>query len=633
MMERWQPGPVLGIETSCDDTAAAVLAPDGTVLAERVLSQAGHAAYGGVVPEIAARAHLAVLPDMAGSVMRDAGVTWDGLSGIAASSGPGLIGGLIVGSGFAKGVALARTLPFVAINHLEAHALTARLPGLLPGGRADGAPFPYLLLLLSGGHCQCVAVLGVGRYRRLGGTIDDAVGEAFDKVAKLLGLGWPGGPALEHLATGGDPCRFDFPRPLLGRSGCDFSFSGLKTAVVRCVGASPPGPLPARLAADLAASFQAAVSAVLADRAAHALEMFAAEHASRLLVVAGGVAANAAIRAALEATAAEHGFRLLAPPPRLCTDNAVMVAWAGHRAAAPGAVGRAGTRSAPALAAAGAFRRMNYRHAFHAGNAGDCLKHALLVWLLRALARKPAPFFVLDTHAGIGRYDLDTGPASRTDEWQGGIGRLLDEAPPPLADYVGLVRRLGLYPGSPAIARALLRPGDRLACCELHPEDAAALRRAFSGDRQVAIHHRDGYEALAALLPPRRERRGLVLIDPPYEQPDEFSRVAEGLRLAHARFPTGILAAWYPIKHRAPVRAFHAAIQAGGLRDVLAAELFVREPLDPERLNGSGMVIVSPPYLFEAEAPAILAALLDRLGSGEAGAGTALPRLAEERPA
>ena len=273
---------------------------------------------------------------------------------------------------------------------------------------------------------------------------------------------------------------------------------------------------------------------------------------------------------------------------------------------------------------------MNYRHAFHAGNFGDCMKHALLVWLLRALARKPAPLFVLDTHAGAGRYDLESGPASRTGEWRQGIARLLDDPPPPLADYVGLVQRLGLYPGSPAICRALLRPGDRLACCELHPEDAAALRRVFAHDPQAAAHHRDGYEALGALLPPRAEKRGLVLIDPPYEQPDEFARVAAGMRLAQARFPAAVIAAWYPIKHRAPVRAFHAAIQAAGVRDVVAAELFLREPLDPERLNGCGLAVASPPYLFESDAPPILDALLDRLGDGDAGAGTALPRLTPE---
>ena len=277
---------------------------------------------------------------------------------------------------------------------------------------------------------------------------------------------------------------------------------------------------------------------------------------------------------------------------------------------------------------------MNYRHAYHAGNFGDCLKHALLVWLLRALARKPTPFFVLDTHAGAGRADLTTGPAKRTGEWRAGIARLLDAPPPPLADYVALVQSLGLYPGSPAIVRALLRPdhampGDRLACCELHPEDAAALRGQFRGDRQVAVHHRDGYAALGALLPPA-QRRGLVLLDPPFEQPGEFDRLAAGLTLARTRFATGVLAAWYPIKHRTPVRLFHEAVAASGLRDVVAGELYLREPLDPERLSGCGLLVVAPPWGFETEAPAILAALLDRLGTREPGEGTALLRLVAE---
>ena len=278
------------------------------------------------MPEIAARAHLAHLPRLVGQVMREAGLAYPDLGGVAATSGPGLIGGLIVGSGVAKGIALARGLPFVAVNHLEAHALTPRLPGLVSGG----APFPYLLLLLSGGHCQCVAVQGVGRYRRLGGTVDDAVGEAFDKVAKLLGLPWPGGPALERLAAGGDPGRHALPRPMLRRPGCDFSFSGLKTAVAHLVAGFPAGSLPAREAADIAASFQRAVADVLADRAGNAIALFRAEHpGANLLVVAGGVAANGAIRAALAARAAADGVTLVAPPPRLCTDNAVMVAWAG----------------------------------------------------------------------------------------------------------------------------------------------------------------------------------------------------------------------------------------------------------------------------------------------------------------
>jgi N6-L-threonylcarbamoyladenine synthase len=316
-------GPVLGIESSCDETAAAVLDGDGTVLAEVVLSQEReHAPYGGVVPEIAARAHLAHLPGLVREVLTRAGLGFDGLGGVAATGGPGLIGGLIVGSLVAKGIAIARGLPYVAVNHLEAHALTARLPGLVEGG----AQFPYLLLLVSGGHCQCVRVAGVGAYTRLGDTLDDAVGEAFDKVGKLLGLGWPGGPALERLAVRGDPARFGFPRPMLGRPGCDFSFSGLKTAAAQEVARHGVEALPLALAADLAAGFQRAVVEVMADRVAHAMAM-APE--AKLLVVAGGVAANGAIRAALADVVAARGVRLVAPPVRLCSDNAVMVAWAG----------------------------------------------------------------------------------------------------------------------------------------------------------------------------------------------------------------------------------------------------------------------------------------------------------------
>jgi N6-L-threonylcarbamoyladenine synthase len=316
-------GPVLGIESSCDETAAAVLNADGMILAEAVLSQeAEHARFGGVLPEIAARAHLAHLPRLVTDVMTRSGLGFDELGGVAATGGPGLIGGLIVGSLVGKGIAVARGLPYVAVNHLEAHALTARLPGLVAGG----APFPYLLLLLSGGHCQCVRVDRVGRYTRLGGTLDDAVGEAFDKVGKLLGLGWPGGPALERLAAQGDPARFAFPRPMFGRPGCDFSFSGLKTAVAQEVARHGTGALPTALAADLAAGFQRAVVEVMADRARHAMAM--APDAT-LLVVGGGVAANGAIRAALGEAASAAGVRLVAPPIRLCTDNAVMVAWAG----------------------------------------------------------------------------------------------------------------------------------------------------------------------------------------------------------------------------------------------------------------------------------------------------------------
>jgi N6-L-threonylcarbamoyladenine synthase len=312
-------GLVLGLESSCDETAAAVLRADGTILAEAVLSQlADHAPYGGVVPEIAARAHLAHLPALVRRVLEGAGTTAAGLSAVAATAGPGLIGGLIVGATLGKGIAAAARIPYLAINHLEAHALSPRLPSVSP----DGLGFPYLLLLLSGGHCQCVAVEGVGRHRRLGTTLDDAVGEAFDKSAKLLGLPWPGGPHLERLAEGGDPTRISLPRPMLGRPGCDFSFSGLKTAVAQQVakGLDDAGRR------DLAASFQGAVAAVLADRARHALAMLPGATA---LVVAGGVAANRGVRAALAGVAARAGLALVAPPIRLCTDNAVMVAWAG----------------------------------------------------------------------------------------------------------------------------------------------------------------------------------------------------------------------------------------------------------------------------------------------------------------
>lgn len=305
--------PILGIETSCDETAAAVLDADGRILAEAVYSQLQeHAPFGGVVPEVAARAHLARLPGLVRGVMAEAGLGFAELGAVAATAGPGLIGGLIVGATYAKGIAMAQGLPFVAVNHLEAHALTAMLTE--PGTR-----FPYLLLLVSGGHCQCVAVRGLGDYRRLGSTLDDAVGEAFDKSAKLLGLPWPGGPALERLAVSGDPRALPLPRPLLGRAGCDFSFSGLKTAVSRAVQKG-------FAAADIAAGFQAAVADVLADRVRHALRMMPEATA---LVVAGGVAANGAVRQALAGEAMRAGLPLLAPPIRLCTDNAVMVAWAG----------------------------------------------------------------------------------------------------------------------------------------------------------------------------------------------------------------------------------------------------------------------------------------------------------------
>ncbi len=321
---------VLGIETSCDETAAALVGSDRRVRAERVLSQTReHAPFGGIVPEIAARSHLAHLEDMVRGALADAACDWKDIDAIAATTGPGLIGGVIVGATFAKAVALARGLPFVAINHLEGHALSARL--------SDDVPFPYLLLLVSGGHCQLLAVEGVGKYRRLGTTLDDAVGEAFDKVAKLLGLGYPGGPAIEKLARDGNPRRFELPRPLAGRPGCDFSFAGLKTAVRQIV---DRGGVPdERARADLAASFQAAVADSLADRTGNAARIFANLHpAGAHLVVAGGVAANQALRARLAKVAEAHGLSLVAPPIRLCTDNAAMIAWAGVERLALGLV-------------------------------------------------------------------------------------------------------------------------------------------------------------------------------------------------------------------------------------------------------------------------------------------------------
>jgi len=262
-----------------------------------------------------------VLPAMVRDALSEAGLAFADLAAIAATAGPGLIGGLLVGTGYAKGAAIASGVPYLAINHLEAHALTARLPGLEAGGVA----FPFLLLLVSGGHSQFVAVEGVGQYRRLGSTLDDAAGEAFDKTAKLLGLGYPGGPAVETAARGGQP-RFGLPKPLLRREGCDFSFSGLKTAVAQLVAGYGDGALPIDLVADVAASFQGAMADVFGDRLEHALGMMAEATA---VVAAGGVAANLLLRARLAEVAGLAGKRLIAPPLRLCGDNAVMVAWAG----------------------------------------------------------------------------------------------------------------------------------------------------------------------------------------------------------------------------------------------------------------------------------------------------------------
>lgn len=275
---------------------------------------------------------------------------------------------------------------------------------------------------------------------------------------------------------------------------------------------------------------------------------------------------------------------------------------------------------------------MNYRHAFHAGNFADCVKHALLLVLLRSLLSKDKPFRVLDTHAGIGSYDL-TGPeATRTGEWHDGIGRLADITDGPLADYVALVRGAGFpasYPGSPALIRALLRPDDRLVLCELHPEDHATLKARFRDDAQVAVHRRDAWEALRALTP-FPERRGLVLIDPPFEQEGEFERLAHAIAEQRRRFRAGIVAAWYPIKHRTPVRAFHTALQDGAVPDCIAAELALREPTDPTRLNGCGLLVANPPFGFEEAAQAILGALLARLARGEDGAAASVTRITPE---
>ncbi|MGA2129747.1 MAG: tRNA (adenosine(37)-N6)-threonylcarbamoyltransferase complex transferase subunit TsaD [Xanthobacteraceae bacterium] len=316
---------VLGIETTCDETAAAVVArrPDGggEILSNVVLSQiAEHAAYGGVVPEIAARAHVETLDLVIAEAMVGAKIGFAALDGVAAAAGPGLIGGVIVGLTTAKAIALVAKKPFVAVNHLEAHALTARL--------TDGATFPYCLFLASGGHTQIAAVLDVGKYVRLGTTVDDAIGEAFDKTAKLLGLPYPGGPEVEREAARGHGERFVLPRPMIGRAEPDFSLSGLKTALR--LEAEKIAPLSNQDVADLCAAFQQAVVDVVCDRLRAGLRLFRDRFGGpTALVVAGGVAANEAIRRALTRVAGEAGTTLIAPPPALCTDNGAMIAWAG----------------------------------------------------------------------------------------------------------------------------------------------------------------------------------------------------------------------------------------------------------------------------------------------------------------
>ena len=305
---------ILGIESSCDETAAALVTDKRDILAHRLAGQeAEHTPYGGVVPEIAARAHVEALTPLVEAALADAGKTLDDVDAIAATAGPGLIGGVLVGLVTAKALAMAANKPLVAVNHLEGHALSPRLA-------APDLAFPYLLLLVSGGHCQLLLVEGVGRHRRLATTIDDAAGEAFDKTAKLLGLGFPGGPAVERAAKQGDPKAVPLPRPLVGTADPHFSFAGLKGAVGRAHDAGRWS------ADDIAASFQQAVVDCLIDRTRRAL---AKADGATGLVVAGGVAANSAVRGALQALAAEHGLPFVAPPLWLCTDNAAMIAWAG----------------------------------------------------------------------------------------------------------------------------------------------------------------------------------------------------------------------------------------------------------------------------------------------------------------
>ncbi|WP_454885938.1 tRNA (adenosine(37)-N6)-threonylcarbamoyltransferase complex transferase subunit TsaD [Sphingomonas oryzagri] len=305
---------ILGLESSCDETAAALVDGDRTVLAHRLAGQeAAHAPFGGVVPEIAARAHVEALGPLIEAALADAGKTLADIDAIAATAGPGLIGGVMVGLLMAKGIALSADKPLIAVNHLEGHALSPRLAD-------ETLQFPYLLLLTSGGHCQLLFVEGVGRYRRLATTIDDAAGEAFDKTAKLLGLGFPGGPAVERAALCGDPKAVPLPRPLVGSTEPHFSFAGLKSAVLRARDAGVHKP------EDIAASFQQAVVDCLIDRTRRALDSI---DGATALVVAGGVAANKAVRGALESLAAQYGLPFSAPPLWLCTDNAAMIAWAG----------------------------------------------------------------------------------------------------------------------------------------------------------------------------------------------------------------------------------------------------------------------------------------------------------------
>lgn len=316
---------VLGLETSCDETSVALVDSDRKIHAQITRSQLDeHVRFGGVVPEIAARAHLQYLPRMVAQTMADAKLNWAEVSGIASTVGPGLMGGLLVGATYGRALALAQGIPFYPVNHLEGHVLTARL--------TDGAQFPYLLLLVSGGHTAIIAVNGVGDYKTLGETRDDAAGECFDKCAKLLGLGWPGGPALEKLAAQSSGIfQFNLPRPMYGAPHADFSFSGLKTAVRQFVRADD---FTEDKKADLAAAAQNAIAETLADRVRQAFHL--TQEKFTALVVAGGVAANQTVRAALQKIAAQHDVGFIAPPIELCTDNAAMIAWAAIERARAG---------------------------------------------------------------------------------------------------------------------------------------------------------------------------------------------------------------------------------------------------------------------------------------------------------
>ena len=319
---------VLGIESSCDDTGVAIVTSDKEILGEALQSQEEHKQYGGVVPEIAARAHLEHVDEIIALCLQRAGIKLQDVDAIAASAGPGLIGGVVVGVMTAKALALALNKPFVAINHLEGHALCARV--------ANDVQFPYLLLLVSGGHCQILVVKGVGEYERLGTTIDDAVGEAFDKVAKMLNLGYPGGPIIEKMAAVGDEKRFSLPRPLINSGDCNLSFSGLKTAVRKIIesysgdGIVEHAILPKQDVADICACFQYAATDCLVQKLKSAIKYFKQNYPQgQHLVVSGGVASNTYLRKALKELAAENHLEFAAPPIRFCTDNGVMVAWAG----------------------------------------------------------------------------------------------------------------------------------------------------------------------------------------------------------------------------------------------------------------------------------------------------------------